>query len=176
MKRFFPTLVIAAAMFTSCAVQAPVPPQPIVEVVKTTDYMESTARVLEPAQKMLLTTLIADLKVSDTKVYYTETEAFAKFKVTPTLVKNIAELKKIAVSRAAKAHKADVLVGTTIDVITKDGHLEITVSGYPAYYTKFRNVTEKEIALLKSAQSLDSKDGANVVNAPATQLKVDVQK
>ena len=176
MKRFFLTLAVAAAMFTGCAIQAPVPTAPVVEVIETTEYMESTARVLEPKQKMLLTTLIADLKVSEQKVYYTETEAFAKFKVTPTLLKNITELKKIAVSRAASAHKADVLVGTTIDVVTKDGRLEITVSGYPAFYTKFRNVAEKDIALLKSAQSLDSKDGADVVKAPVTHLNVDVKK
>ncbi len=175
MKRFFLTLAVTAAMLTGCAVQT-VPTTPAVEVIQTTEYMESTARLLEPKQKMLLTTLIADLKVSAQKVYYTETEAFSKFKVTPALLKNIAELKKIAVSRAASAHKADVLVGTTIDVVTKNGHLEITVSGYPAFYTKFRNVSEKDIALLKSAQSLDAKDGADIVNAPTTHLNVDVRK
>ena len=74
MKRFFLTLAVAAAMFTGCAIQTPVPTAPVVEVIETTEYMESTARVLEPKQKMLLTTLIADLKVSEQKVYYTETE------------------------------------------------------------------------------------------------------
>lgn len=177
MKRYFLALAVsAAAMFTGCATKTPIPTAPIVEVIETTEYMESTARVLEPKQKMLLTTLIADLKVSAQKVYYTETEAFSKFKVTPALLKNITELKKIAVSRAASAHKADVLVGTTIDVVTKNGRLEITVSGYPAFYTKFRNVSDKDISLLKSAQSLDSKDGAEVVNAPVTHLNVDVKK
>ena len=175
MKKFFLTLAVASTMFTGCAVQAPVPP-PIVEVVETTEYMESTARVLEPNQKMLLTTLIADLRVAENKVYYTETEAFANFKVTPALLKNITELKKIAISRAASAHKADVLVGTSIDIVTKDGRLVMTVSGYPAYYTKFRNVNEKDIELLKSAQTLQSKDGADIVNTPATQLNVDVKK
>lgn len=175
MKRFFLTLAVVAASFTSCAVQTQTP-SPNIEIVETTEYMESTARVLEPKQKMLLTTLIADLKVAEQKVYYTETEAFAKFKVTPALLKNISEFKKIAVSRAASAHKADVLVGTTIDVVTKDGRLVITVSGYPAFYTKFRNVCEKDIVLLKSAQSLESKDGADIVNAPATQLNVDIKK
>ena len=114
MKRFFLTLAVATTMFAGCATQTPVPTAPIIEVIETTEYMESTARVLEPKQKMLLTTLIADLKVSAQKVYYTETEAFSKFKVTPALLKNITELKKIAVSRAASAHKADVLLGTTM--------------------------------------------------------------
>lgn len=144
-------------MSTSCA---------ITTVTQTTDYTESSARVLEPEQSMLLTPVIADLQVSDTKVYYTETEAFANMEVTPTLIQNIAELKKIALSRAARAHKADVLVGSAIDVITKNKRLEITISGYPAYYVKFRNVTEKDIDLLKKAGALHYKDGADVVNAP----------
>ena len=68
MKRFFPTLAVATTMFAGCATQTPVPTAPIIEVIETTEYMESTARVLEPKQKMLLTTLIADLKVSAHKV------------------------------------------------------------------------------------------------------------
>lgn len=178
MKKLF-IFSLATATLASCAVQQPktppTPPTPEPEVIVTADYTESTARLLEPEQKMLLTTLIADLEVSDKKVYYTETEAFAEFEVTEALIQNIAALKKIAVSRAAKAHKADVLVGTSIDVITKNGRLQITVSGYPAYYVRFRNVTEKEIKLLKEAQGLDSKNGSDVISTPA-HLKVDIQK
>ncbi len=157
MKRFFFTLSAAAAMCVSCATTT---------IMQTTDYMESSARVLEPEQSMLLTPLIADMRVSDTKVYYTETEAFANFEVTPSLLENITELKKIALSRAARAYKADVLVGSTIDVVTKNQRLEITISGYPAYYVKFRNVTKVEIDLLKEAGTLHYKDGADVVNTP----------
>lgn len=158
MKRFFLTLAVATTMFTGCATT---------QIVQSTDYMESSARVLEPEQSMLLTPMIADLRVSDTKVYYTETEAFANFEVTPTLLQSITELKKIALSRAARAHKADVLVGSTIDVVTKNKRLEITVSGYPAYYVKFRNLITKDIELLKQAQTLNYKDGAIIVNTPA---------
>lgn len=163
MKRFFPTLVIAAIMFTGCATT---------QIVQTTDYMESSARVLEPEQNMLLTPMVADLQVSDKKVYYTETEAFAALEVTPALLQNITELKKIALSRAARAHKADVLVGSTIDVITKNQRLEITVAGYPAYYVKFRNATDKDIEMQKSVRTLNTKDGAEVVNAPTSKLNI----
>lgn len=163
MKRFFLTLSVAAVMFTGCATTT---------VVQTTDYMESSARVLEPEQSMLLTPLIADLKVSNEKIYYTETEAFANLEVTPSLLQNISELKKIALSRAARAHKADVLVGSTIDVTTKNQRLEITISGYPAYYVKFRNANDKDVELLKSIRQLDTKDGAAVVNTPTSRLNI----
>lgn len=167
MKRLSLTLAVAIATLTSCATT---------QVIQNTDYMESYARVLEADQSMLLTPLIADLKVSDTKIYYTETEAFANFEVMPTLLQNITEFKKIALSRAARAHKADVLVGATIDIATKNKRLEITVSGYPAYYVKFRNANEKDIELVKSANTINTKDGADVVKANARTVKLDIQK
>lgn len=153
-------------MFTSCATT---------QIIQTTDYMESDARVLEADQNMLLTPLIADLKVTETKIYYTETEAFANFEVTPTLLQNITEFKKIALSRAARAHKADVLVGATIDIITKNKRLEITVSGYPAYYVKFRNANEKDVELLKEMRKIKTEDGANVVKTKQRAAKLDIQ-
>jgi hypothetical protein len=63
------------------------------------------------------------------------------------------EFKKIALSKAAKIHDADLLVGTIIDVITNDaGLLEITVSGYPAKYTNFRNATKTDIENVQAAR------------------------
>ena len=163
MKRLILTLSVAA-MLSSCATT---------QIVQTTDYMESSARVLEPEQTMLLTPVIADLQVSDTKVYYTETEAFANFEVTPNLINNISELKKIALSRAARAYKADVLVGTTIDIVTKNQRLEISISGYPAYYIKFRNATKADVELLKNARFLKSKDATDIVKAPESKLEAE---
>ena len=157
MKKVLFSLSIAVAMFTSCATTT---------ITQVTDYMESSARVLEPEHSMLLTPIIADLKVSETKVYYTETEAFANHDVTPQLIQNISALKKIALSRAARAYKADVLVGSSIDIVTKNGRLEITVSGYPAHYIKFRNVTKEEVELLRKAEALHRNDISEVINAP----------
>ncbi len=167
MKRFFLTLSVASALFVNCTTT---------QSVQTTDYVESSARVLEPEQSMLLTPVIADLSVSNEKVYYTEKETFANFEVTPALLQNITELKKITLSRAVRAHKADVLVGATIDVVTKNNRLEITVSGYPAYYTKFRNANDKDVELLKGVRMLNTKDGAEVVNTPSSKLNIRVDK
>ena len=100
--------------------------------------------------------LIADLEVSDKKISYTEKEMFANLDVTNKLLTDMAELKKIALSRAAQAHNADILVGATIDVMTKGERLEITVSGYPARYVKFRNVSEQDIKVMEKLRFVRS--------------------
>ncbi|MBQ8337235.1 MAG: hypothetical protein IJY44_06875 [Bacteroidaceae bacterium] len=141
-------------------------------IVEAIEYMESSARVLEPEHNMLLTPLIADLKVSANKVYYTEKELFANMNVTHKLLTDITELKKIALSRAAHAHKADVLVGSTIDIVTKNGHLEISVSGYPANYVNFRNAKSNDFELLKQVESIKTINGTNIVNSPKPKLNI----
>ena len=164
MKRFFLTLTIAAAMFTGCATT---------QVVQTTDYMESSARILDGEQKMLVNPIIADLKVSATKVYHTETEAFIAYPITQSLIdNNMTTFKAIAISRAAKAHNADVLVGTTIDVVTKNNRIAITVSGYPAYYTKFRNVSKSDIDLIREANAIKTITGEDIIAAPKSKANL----
>ena len=168
MKRVIIVLSAVIAMFTSCATT---------QVVKTTSHTEASARLLEPEQAMFVTPVIADLKVSDTKVYYTEKEAFANLVVTQELLnKDLPEMKRIALSRAARAHNADVLVGSTIDIETKNNRLEITVSGYPACYVKFRNANEDDVNLLTKASVLHTKDGASIVEGSDSSLKVEETK
>ena len=121
------------------------------------EYQESSTRNLEPEHYMVIAPLIADLQVSPTKITFTEKEAYKKFPVTTETAKAIKEimpeLKKIALSRAAKTHNADLLVGTIIDVITNsEGLLEITVSGYPAKYVNFRNATEQDMDVVREAR------------------------
>jgi hypothetical protein len=111
--------------------------------------MESSARVLEAEHTLLSTPLIADVEVSDKKITYTEKEMFANLEVNNKRIDEMPELKKIALSRAAQAHNADILVGATIDVVTKNERLEITVTGYPAHYVKFRNVSEQDIKVME---------------------------
>ena len=140
MKRLLLTLSVVTVL-TSCAVQTTIP-----------TYTELSTRVLEPEQKMLLTPVIADLKISDEKIHYSESVSLAGIsEVTPSFIQSISELKKIVLCRAARAYNADVLVAPTIDVVTQDNKLEISVSGFPAYYTKIRNVTSDDVELLKVA-------------------------
>lgn len=155
MKRIF-YFVAATFLLASCTTTS---------VLTTFDYQEASARNLEPEHTMLLTPLIADLEVSPEKIYYVEREAFAKFPVDDIMVKNMPEFKKIALSRAAKAHDADVLVGTIMDITTDNGQLVIAVSGYVAKYKNFRNATTKDTELIREAQIFRNDLGGAVVSS-----------
>lgn len=167
MKKLFYAAVIVAVTLPSCKTQ-----KEYIETERTLEYMESSARVLEPEHNMLLTPIIADLQVSDEKIRYEEKDMFKDMEITHSLLKNITELKKIALSRAARAHNADVLVGTTIDVVTVDGRLEISVSGYPAYYTKFRNVKSDDVKLQKEVKQIKTESGTTILKSPESTLQV----
>ncbi len=169
MKKIFFTVAIAAFSLTSCSSFEEFT---TTNVTNTLEYMESSARVLEADHNMLLTPLIADLEVSDKKISYTEKEMFANLDITQGLLNNISELKKIALSRAARANNADVLVGSTIDIVTNNGRLEITVSGYPAHYVKFRKADNKDVELLKNVYNIKTVNGADIVNSPSSTLNI----
>ena len=52
-----------------------------------------------------------------------------------------------------------------IDVVTnKDGRLEITVVGYPAKYTKFRNATKEDVELVKEGYKVIVNKGIDLDN------------
>ena len=154
------TILAVAILATSCAMQQTPP-----NVERA--YYESSVRILEPEQSMLLSPVMADLEVSNSKVTHTEKAAFAEIRITDAVIANMAEFKKIALSRAAKAHNADVLVGTIIDVATVNKRLEITVSGYPAYYRNFRTATKADAELVQSALSVKNRDlESDIVSSP----------
>ncbi len=134
------------------------------------EYQESSARTLEPEHQMLLTPHVADLEVSAKRVVYTEVDAFANIPLTPEVLKGISGFKKIALSKAVHAHNADVMVGTTIDVITNSkGCLEITITGYPAYYRNFRTATMSDLELIRLANlSRRHGDNTEVLDMPQT--------
>lgn len=169
MKKHFFTVVVAAFTLASCSTFGDFT---TTNVTSTLEYMESSARVLEADHNMLLTPVIADIEVSSKKISYTEKEMFANLEVTQALLKNISELKKIALSRAARANNADVLVGSTIDIVTKNGRLEITVSGYPAHYVKFRKADAQDVELLKNVYNIKTVNGADIVNSPSSTLNI----
>lgn len=66
------------------------------------------------------------------------------------MIDAIPNFKRIVLCKAARQYNADLIIGATIDVVTnKGGCLEITVVGYPAKYTKFRNATKENVELVK---------------------------
>lgn len=141
------------------------------------EYQESSARNLEPVQSVMILPMIADMEVISDKIYYTETEAFQNYTVSPAIVSHIPEFKKVALSRAARAYKADAIVGATVDVITNaQGRLEITISGYPARYTNFRNATRDDVALVGLAKTVASGNDDEILKNPKTRTNLTIEK
>ena len=142
---------------------------------KTTrvDYKESSARTLEATHQIFTTPLVADLKITGEKVYHIEKDAFADYIVDENVVKYISDFKKIALGCAVKKYNADAFVGTVFDVVTDStGHLVITVSGYPATYTNFRNATTDDLTLIKEAERTnDNRQNKVVLESPESLLK-----
>lgn len=165
-------LVIASAIASVTIASA----QKIDRIETSVDYMESSARYLEPSQNIMTTPMIADLQVIGGSISYTETEAFKNYEVTEALISLIPGFKSIALSRAARAHKADVIIGAMVDVITNEkGRLEITITGYPARYTNFRNATNDDIELVKFGQTVIVSGESSVLETPDQQIRVEEQ-
>ena len=115
-------------------------------------YKEATARSVEPKSAFCTTPVIGDLKITGDRITHTE-----EFKNIKLPLDNEMQLKKlvdnyqnITLARANANVKADVLVGSmfTVDYEEENGGryalLKISVTGYPAVFTSFRNATEKD--------------------------------
>lgn len=62
---------------------------------------------------------------------------------------NIEILKAEAVSMAVKNAQADVLVEPTYTIVSNRGSHTVTVSGFPATYKNFRDITLEDVPLIK---------------------------
>lgn len=137
------------------------------------DYMESTARYLEPTQSIMTTPLIADLSVVGGQISFTETEAFKDYEVTEALIELVPSFKKIALCHAARAYKADMIIGAMVDVITNENRrLEITITGYPAVYVNFRNATTDDMSLVRQGMSVVFNDNDVLFEKPKEQIEI----
>ena len=122
----------------------------------TTDYSESTSRILDAESNLLVMPIVANLDVEKKKFVHVEREAFADIKVTNASIANIDKYKRIALGRATKACGADILISPNIEVVTEDSRFVITVTGYPAKYKDFRNATAKDVELVKDANEANN--------------------
>ena len=146
------------------------------DVVKV-DYMESSSRYLEPTQSIMTTPLIADLSVIGGQISYTETEAFEDYEVTEALIELVPSFKAVALCHAARAHKADMIIGAMVDVITNDkGRLEITITGYPAKYVNFRNATMEDMNLVQKGMSVVFDSYGEALGTPEEQVQITEEK
>lgn len=119
------------------------------------EYMEASSRYLEPTQAFMTIPVVADLQVSKDRITYTEKEAFKDYAVTEDMIDLVPNFKQIALCRAARAYKADVILGATIDVITNaQGRFEITITGYPASYVNFRSAKVADFEVIREGNAL----------------------
>ncbi len=163
MKKLLVPLLVVILSFAASDLSAQ-------QKITKTDYRESSARNLEPEPLMMLTPLVADISVTPNKIVHVEKDAFKEFTMTPELVRMIPNFKKIALSRAARAHDADILVGTTVDVTTNsEGFIEITVTGYPGKYSSFRNIKPEDIELIRVAREVEHNENHEIIEKPEAQ-------
>lgn len=85
--------------------------------------------------------VIVNLDVKQAKVAAT---------VNGKLGSNIEVLKAEAISVAVKNAGADVLVEPTYSIVSNKGTSTVTVSGFPATYKNFRDITIEDIPLIKA--------------------------
>lgn len=123
-------------------------------------YNSTAARNLEASHEMMVTPLLADVKLQpvgrqvfgEDRFYYVDIEASDAWKA-----QTIDQLKRQALFDFTKEFQADVIIGALISAQTvdenKDGMVDregnrykvrITISGYPANYVNFRNATQND--------------------------------
>lgn len=145
MKRFFLLSVVATVLFTGCS--------PI--LVSKTNMLK-----FNETNPVVVTDVMADLEVSETKVTYFYIPNKAVNKAGHN---NVVET---AVREALIANgNADVMLFLDKQMkINKKGKIEsITISGYPAKYVKFRSLDEKYILdLVKLYENVDLRIGERV--------------
>jgi hypothetical protein len=68
------------------------------------------------------------------------------------------EVKRIALADALQKANADILVEPRYEVNIEDGNMRVSVTGWPANYKNFRNVTNEDLPLLKigSSQTIET--------------------
>lgn len=157
MKLIYTSLAVLAIVVSSCRPMTYVEESVQVAVTEiTTDYSESTSRILDAESNLLVMPIVANLDVEKKKFVHVEREAFADIKVTNASIANIDKYKRIALGRATKACGADILISPNIEVVTEDSRFVITVTGYPAKYKDFRNATAKDVELVKDANEANN--------------------
>jgi hypothetical protein len=133
-------------------------------------YSSTESRNFEPRQGVIVTPLMADLKV------ITQTSVSDSI-IFPILVASIpqsnmsawiSEYKKQAMSLLLKKYKADAFIGPLTDVTTTaDGRMMISISGFPAKYVNFRNATSEDVWIV-SLYSVIDRNATETLNSVET--------
>lgn len=151
MRKSFVILLSAAAL-SGCAVQQ-------------LSYTESSTRNVEPAVSAAIVPMVAGLEMlSEEKIAPFETTVPGE--VSPALIAGIESWKRFALSEAARKYGADLLVGASVTVATRNNRLVISVEGWPARYVGFRPATEAD-AWMTSFYHVAGGDNTALLTSPA---------
>lgn len=117
-------------------------------------YDENTARYINTQmQPTYVIPTVADLEISPNKIVESQTfdNTLKNFDISHEFSPTLVYWKSLTVSKAVQAHNADVIVAPIFDIKTSDNYatVTVTVSGYPAKYKNFRNMSEKDAAAFR---------------------------
>jgi hypothetical protein len=128
---------------------------------KIVSNSSKTMPVISP--NIFTTPVVADLKISDKKVSAQTTGIAA----TPKKIRSVtANLKIDAVADEIKKNDCDVLVEPVYTVVSEGSSISVTVTGYPAKYSNFRNYTpaDSNSVKLRNSNSVEQKTSTAVLD------------
>lgn len=111
-------------------------------------YSYEEVRTLEPKSSVVTLPLIANIEVRPERINYAEqviVQTKNKKISTEELLTIKEKQKDLVLHNAIQAYKADLLVAPNISIKMHDNILDISVSGYPANYTTFRQATHEDL-------------------------------
>jgi hypothetical protein len=163
MKKFIMSLIILASILTSC--KAP---------TYVTSYKSTESREFEPRQGVIVTPLIADMKVlsqtavKDSAIFNVLASTIPTYEISSW----ISEYKKEVLSMMLKKYNADAIVAPLTDfTTTNEGFMKINISGYPAKYVNFRNATTADTWMVPMYNIID-KNSSEPLNSLNTKISV----
>ncbi len=150
MKKTLLLLLLPAALVVSCAA-----PQRFVT------YSENSAYYVDPSGRVFTTPLISDVSVSGTRITFEQVfdnHPLGSSKHRRDLnEKDIEHMKTYTMAQAAFTYHADIIVYPVFALKTsKDAStITVTITGYPASYTNFRNATMEDFELINASEMKD---------------------
>jgi hypothetical protein len=163
MKKTILLLLTIASLATSCS-----------KPLYVTSYSSTESREFEPRQGVVVTPLVADMKILSQK----PVEDSIIFKILVTTIPSdqitswVSECKKEALSVMIKKYKADAIVAPLTDVTTtSEGFMKIYISGYPAKYENFRNATTSDTWMVPMYNIID-KNASEPLNSLNTKISI----
>ena len=139
---------------------------------KATSYSYSEYKTAMPSPAVYAMPTMADLFVASEKITYGERINKNIATLTDAEVEALAAREKeTVIANALKANNADVLVAPNVSIETDASkNLVIVVTGYPAVYKNFRNVTAADTLFMSASSVVAATPAPKTIN-PLSFLK-----